>query len=117
MGVVSLKYGHVCLIAHLHYCIVENQWSKSVLGFLHQVALGNIGEVKKIASSRRQLVNFKDYDRRSEFEPNLDNSNNLIWNSTSMFLSLFNSPIAHRRVRGTSIHMPNIGPRRCTNQS
>jgi len=35
-------------------------------GFLHQVALGNCEEVKRIVSDRSQLVNFRDYDRRSE---------------------------------------------------
>ena len=38
-----------------------------LLGFLHQVALGNIKEVEKFVSDRKQLVNFRDYDRRSKF--------------------------------------------------
>ena len=64
------KFKDGFLFNHTSSLLYENQLNKSVLGFLHQVALGNIGEVKKIASSRRQLVNFKDYDRRSEFELN-----------------------------------------------
>ena len=36
------------------------------IGFLHQVALGNIDEVKKLVSQRSNLVNFRDYDRRSK---------------------------------------------------
>ncbi|KAL7523395.1 hypothetical protein ACHAXR_000925, partial [Thalassiosira sp. AJA248-18] len=33
--------------------------------FLHQVALGNSKEVEQIIVDRRQLVNFRDYDRRT----------------------------------------------------
>jgi hypothetical protein len=35
--------------------------------FLHQIALGNLMEVGTIIASRGQIVNFRDYDRRSEF--------------------------------------------------
>ena len=35
--------------------------------FLHQIALGNIVEVRAIVASRSNIVNFRDYDRRSEF--------------------------------------------------
>ena len=35
--------------------------------FLHQIALGNIVEVQAIVASRSNIVNFRDYDRRSEF--------------------------------------------------
>lgn len=33
--------------------------------FLHQVALGNCQEVKRLVADRIQLVNFRDYDRRT----------------------------------------------------
>jgi len=35
--------------------------------FLHQIALGNIVEVRTIVASRSNIVNFRDYDRRSKF--------------------------------------------------
>jgi hypothetical protein len=35
--------------------------------FLHQIALGNIGEVQAIVKQRPNIVNFRDYDRRSKF--------------------------------------------------
>jgi hypothetical protein len=35
--------------------------------FLHQIALGNIVEVQAIVKQRPNIVNFRDYDRRSKF--------------------------------------------------
>jgi hypothetical protein len=35
--------------------------------FLHQIALGNIMEVQAIVKQRANIVNFRDYDRRSKF--------------------------------------------------
>lgn len=86
--------------------------------FLHQIALGNIVEVQAIVGQRANIVNFRDYDRRSKLIVCVQFrlSSHSVFISQTLFThtltlththlnTTYNSTTSYSRLRGTFSHL------------